>query len=197
MLLLESIKLQNKTLQNIEYHNARFNSSRADLFNIHETLKLEELIIIPDNLTNEIYKCRVSYSDTIKIIEFEKYSPKAVNSLKVIVCNEIDYNYKYADRSKINELYSRREDCDDILIVKNGLVTDTSFANIVFWDGDKWLTPSTPLFKGTARARLLDQQKIFESEIRRDDLSRFAKARIINAMIGLEEGLDIIDFHKK
>ncbi len=75
--------------------------------------------------------------------------------------------------------------------MKNGFVTDTSYANIVFWDGGKWITPTSPLLHGTARDRLLDSNQITEAEIAIDDLKNYSKAKIINAMIDMDEGYDI------
>jgi 4-amino-4-deoxychorismate lyase len=76
---------------------------------------------------------------------------------------------------------------DDILIVKNGYITDASFASVVFHDGAKWITPSTPLLAGTTTARLLECHAIIAGEIRKGDLRHFKKAALINAMIDLED----------
>ena len=59
-----------------------------------------------------------------------------------------------------------RQDKDDILIVKNGLLTDTSIANIALYDGNDWYTPLHPLLKGTKRAELLDKGVLKEKEIK-------------------------------
>lgn len=194
MQLLETIKIQNRQPQNIAWHNQRFNRSRLDLFGIKDALTLEKIIQIPDDLNYEVIKCRIIYSKEIETIEFEKYILLKINSLKIIECNDIDYSYKYYDRRKLNELFQQKENCDDILIVKNGFVTDTSFANIVFWDGDKWITPASPLLHGTARLRLIDEGQIIESDITIDELGKFEKARIINAMNDLTNGIDITKF---
>jgi len=192
--LLETIKVKDSQLQNINWHNVRFNHSRRKLFGIKEELKLETFIKIPPDLTNAIYKCRLTYSKEIEKIEFEKYFPRTILSLKIVEFNEIQYAFKYKDRSKIDELFRLKENCDDILIVKNGLITDTSYANIVFWDGQKWITSSSPLLNGTARNRLLSEGKISEAKITIEDLKIFKKARIINAMNDLRESPDIHKF---
>lgn len=189
--LFEVIKIQNRQLQNINYHNDRLNKSRFIAFGINESIKLENQITIPPNLDNQIYKCRVIYGDKIEKIEFESYQPRIINSLKIIHHNTIDYSIKYHDRKIINKLFGQRGNCDDILIIKNKFVTDISYANIVFWDGSKWLTPSTPLLPGTKRQRLIDEKKIIEKEIKINDLHSFEKARIINAMIDLDDSNDI------
>ncbi len=193
--LFEVIKVQNRQLQNIDYHNDRLNHSVLAIFGIENHIDLEKFIKIPVDLDDQIYKCRVIYSNKIEKIQFELYTQKIINSLKLVECNDIDYRYKYFDRSKINELFEKRENCDDILIVKNGFVSDTSYANIIFWDGSRWVTPSSPLLPGTKRQKLIDHNIIIEKEIRVRDLPSFEKARIINAMIDLENRDDIFIFN--
>ena len=65
---------------------------------------------------------------------------REIRSLKVVVDDRIDYSFKSADRSSLNRLTAQKGDCDEIIIVKNGLVTDTSFTNIAVFDGEQWLT---------------------------------------------------------
>ena len=192
--LFEVIKVQNRQLQNIEYHNNRMSRALNEVFGVKKPILLEQKIIIPEQLNNQIYKCRVIYSNKIEKIEFEPYQSRKINSLKIVTHDTIDYSVKYYDRKIINELYEQRGDCDDILIIKNGFVTDTSYANIVFWDGKNWITPTTPLLPGTKRKKLMDEKKIIEKEIKVSDLQSFEKARIINAMIDLEESNDILIF---
>jgi len=194
--LFEVIKVKNRLLQNINYHNDRLNRSRIKVFGIKQPINLENLIKIPSNFDNQIYKCRVIYSDKIEKVEFETYQPRIINSLKIVTHNTIDYSVKYYDRKIIIELFDQRGNSDDILIVKNGFVTDISFANIVFWDGSQWITPSTPLLPGTKRQQLIDEKKIIEKEIKVDDLQSFDKARIINVMIDMEESNDIFEISR-
>ena len=80
-----------------------------------------------------------------------------------------------------------REEGDDILIIKDLLVTDTSIANIAFeTSGGEWITPKNPLLKGTTRARLLDEGKLKEADIRVHELRSFTKVALLNAMIDFD-----------
>ena len=79
----------------------------------------------------------------------------------------------------------------DILIVKKEFITDTSFSNIIFFDGDNWITPSTPLLEGTKRKELLEKNIISEQEIKFSDLKNFKKAILINAMLDFDEIAEI------
>ena len=191
-LLFETIRMQDGVLQNLEYHNSRLNQSRKELFDISDSIELEQLIQIPSACKQGLYKCKVIYGKKeIKKIEFEVYQSRVIKSLRLIEANKILYNYKYTNRGSLNELLTKRERFDEILIVKNGFISDTSYSNIVFFDGMKWLTPSTPLLHGTMRSHLIAHELISETEIKVADLRHFQKARLINAMIPFESGKDI------
>ena len=129
------------------------------------------------------------YSEEIEKTEFVPYRLPIIQSLKLIHDDEIEYRYKYEDRSRINALFEKRYPCDDILIIKNGFVTDTSFCNAVFYDGEKYYTPSTPLLNGTKRRQLLAQKNIIETIIKKTDLHHFQRIHLVNAMIGLEDNI--------
>jgi 4-amino-4-deoxychorismate lyase len=131
-----------------------------------------------------LYKCRLTYDDQVQDVEFLPYVAKPVESLKIVESDSIEYEYKYKDRSAIDKLFKRRGACDDILIIKNDLVTDSSYSNIVFRKGKKWITPWSALLKGTMRQSLIEQNTIQEEDIRVEDIRDFDSCRIINAMLG-------------
>jgi 4-amino-4-deoxychorismate lyase len=190
-LLFETIRIQDGVLQNIEYHNIRLNHSRKSLYKSPDEIDLEQVIKIPATCKTGLFKCRVVYSKEVKNIEFEPYLPHTVKSLRLIEDNQISYNYKYTNRGSLNTLLTKRERFDEILIIKKLLITDTSYSNIVFFDGSQWVTPSTPLLHGTMRNFLLERKLIVEMPIKVADLKSFQKARLINAMNPLETGKDI------
>ncbi len=190
-LLFETIRLQDGVLQNLEYHNLRLNHTRKTLYKSPDTIDLEKIIQIPPDCTKGLYKCKVVYSREVKGIDFQLYQPHVVKSLRMIEADTISYNYKYSNRGRINELLAKRERFDEILIIKNGYITDTSYSNIIFFDGEYWFTPSTPLLPGTMRSFLLKNNLISEKVIKVPDLKLYQKARLINAMNPFESGKDI------
>jgi 4-amino-4-deoxychorismate lyase len=183
--LLETIQLENGMLQNMEYHNCRCNQSRFELFGLSEEIQLEQFIQIPEHCTVEVFRCRVIYSEEIVNIGFLPHQPRNIKSLKIVIDDGIDYAYKFANREKLDTLLGQRGDCDEIIIVKNGLVTDSSVGNLIFFDGKKWWTPSTPLLNGTQRMKLLHQGQIAEKEIRMEEIRNFQKIGMINALYDL------------
>ena len=135
-----------------------------------------------------LYKARVVYgAQGVEAIEYAPYKMKEIHSLKVVEDNNIDYTYKSTDRSALNALAAQKGDCDEIIIVKNGLITDTSFTNLALFDGNRWLTPKHPLLHGTKRAQLLEAGIIEEAELTLEDLRKAEKVSLFNAMIDFGE----------
>lgn len=183
--LLETIKCRNGKLINIKWHNQRFNYARKKIWGFNHIIRLEDLIQIPQPNLSGLFRCRVVYSPEIEKIEFIPYSYRKIESLKLVEANDIDYSFKYANRKKLDNLFALRDNCDDILIVKNGCITDSYTANPVFYDGKDWFTPGTVLLAGTQRARLLAEKKIRLCEITLANLSEFKKIGLINAFWNL------------
>ncbi len=189
---LETIKIKQGSLQNISIHNERFNRCRKDIFGIEETLLLEKKIHLSKSTENGIFKCRVFYNKLISKIEINPYEIPNIKSLKIVHDNYIQYPYKSENRDTINRLFALKAECDDILIVRNGFITDTSYCNIVFSDGNSLITPATPLLKGCKRELLLRNKTIFEKDILLSNIHLFKKAYLINAMIDLEDKIEIM-----
>jgi len=183
-LLLETIKIENGKIQNLEYHNRRFNASRRAMFGFSALVDLSELINIPPELETGIFRCRVLYKDKIESTEFIPHQYRYFKSLKIIKADNINYSFKYADRNSIQELFKQRGACDEILIVKKGLITDTSISNIIFRQKNGyWVTPYKPLLNGTMRMSLIEKGQIRESVIRPSNLHEFTGAKLINCMM--------------
>jgi 4-amino-4-deoxychorismate lyase len=182
-LLIESIKLLDGNFFNLFYHEQRMIRSLNQLCGIHDEINLEEFLKNLNYPTKGLYKCRIIYDENSREVEFHPYSWKPVNSLKIIEHDRISYEFKYTDRKTIDRLYSLRKECDDILIVKRGQVTDSSSSNIVFKKGNTWYTPWSALLKGTQRQKLIDENKIVEEEIRLEDIASFDTFKLINAML--------------
>jgi len=180
----ETIKIVDGIIQNPLYHQKRIDDTLNHFYNAKVFNSIDELITVPHEFSNGLVKCRLSYDISENKLAFEKYETRKVNSLKLIFCDNIDYKFKYSDRTLINELLLQKEDCDDILIVKNGKLTDTSFSNIILFDRKKWITPDSPLLNGTCRQRMLKEGRIGEAQVFARNLKDFQKLILINAMRG-------------
>jgi 4-amino-4-deoxychorismate lyase len=183
---IESIRLENHRLQHLEWHNKRLNETREHFFPSAAKLALEELLVMPENLDNGVYKCRIVYGEELVDVNFQPYIPKRVQSLKLVTDDYADYTYKFENRAKLELLLTQKGEADDILIVRDQCITDTSFSNIAFFDGLHWYTPDTYLLNGTCRQRLLAEGILRETHITLHNLCYFEEMRPINAMLVLE-----------
>ena len=185
--LFETIQILNGRAMHLEWHQARLDAAIRFYYKKDVGLKLNERIKAPAMYCKGIYKCKVSYNDHSCDIEYTPYKKRKIDTLQLVDGNKLDYSLKYTDRDELNALLKRRGTCDEVLIVKKGLITDTSFTNIVLHDGNRWLTPRIALLEGTQRNRLIQEKKIFESDISTDKLQEFKCFKLINAILDFEK----------
>ena len=191
-LLLETIQILNGKPQRLDYHNDRLNRSRNQLMCSHADIYLEDYLQIPKEFSKGKVKCRVLYGQDVDKIEFASYAEKAFSKF-VLQKTDIDYPFKYADRSAFETLKTHLSPSTEIILVKNEFITDTTFSNLIFKDSSgNWFTPSTPLLEGTQREFLLDKELIEEREIRVKDLQDYTHFMLINAMLDFDEERGII-----
>lgn len=182
-LFIETMRVEAGAIANIDMHIQRMLNTCAEVFNNTPDLERLNTLIIP----SDAQKCRIVYGRDIKSIEFSNYTPRTISSLKLVEApSSLDYHLKYEDRSKLNELVALREQCDEVLIVKDGYITDTSFSNVVFTDGEKFVTPNTCLLAGTMRSKLISDGIITEQAITPTDIQKFTHIALINAMLPLD-----------
>ena len=183
-LFFETLKIENGIIQNLDLHNARLNRTILENFNITTDINLSQYITIASK--NRNYRCKILYTKEIEKVEFHPIVKREFQSFKLINTN-IKYTYKSTDRKEIDLLFKQKETCHDIIMVKNELLTDTSIANIAFFDGSVWITPKTPLFRGTYREYLLKHKLILEKNVRIKEVENYTGFAIMNAIIGFHE----------
>lgn len=198
MRLLETIQIKNGQAKRLSYHNERMNRSRHQIICATGDIYLEEVLKIPEEFQQGIVKARVLYNEQVSKIEFEHYRERKIDSFHLVE-TQMTYDFKFEDRQQFNVLKSPFLPSSEIILVKNGFITDTSYSNLVFkHKNGNWLTPNTPLFLGTQREFLLDEGLIEESEIRGSDLNQFTHFMMINAMLDFDEervfDMDILQF---
>ena len=182
-LFIETIRIDHGKACNLSRHNQRLNDTRAHFWPDSTPLQLRDHLSSP-GCEAGIVKARVVYGEIgIEDVSYSPYTMRHVHSLALMQADTIDYTYKSAGREPLNCLFALRGACDDILIVKQGLLTDTSIANIALSDGAHGYTPARPLLKGTTRAALLEEGIMQEKDIRPEDLPSFSTVRLFNAMI--------------
>lgn len=184
---IESLRVVDGHICNLAYHQQRMNKTRLEVFRQPTPLLLNDVfkgIKAPSGLA----KLRFVYDEAgIHDISCTPYTRKNIHSLRLVTANDIDYRYKSVDRSALNQLKEKQGECDEILIIRNNHITDTSYTNVALYDGKQWFTPSTPLLQGTMRQSLLDRGLLQERELLVSDLPNYKQISLFNAMMELGE----------
>ncbi|PHN06745.1 aminotransferase class IV [Flavilitoribacter nigricans] len=185
--LLETIRLENGRMPYLAAHQARLNASHRYYYDQYPAIDLSEAIDIPNSYKEGLFKLRVVYGAAIEEIDIQPYRIRPVTAVQLVQADNVQYAHKYADREALQQLFRDRTYGDDVLLIRDGLLTDTSYANIALFDGSKWFTPARPLLPGTARGRYLRAGLIHAADIHVQDLPQFREMRLINGMMEWEE----------
>jgi 4-amino-4-deoxychorismate lyase len=191
--LVESIRLDPEGPANLSYHQARFDRSRSRFYPDAVPVELREHLEPLDRPPGgKRYKVRIVYDREIREVTSRIYTVRNLEKVWLVEDDSVDYRYKYLDRSGLDRLKGsavspERAADEEILILKSGLVTDTTFSNVAFFDGREWVTPESCLLPGTRRARLLDEGRVRPVRIRGGDIDRYEEISFINAMLDLGE----------
>jgi 4-amino-4-deoxychorismate lyase len=138
-------------------------------------------------LNEAVYKCKILYDlKSNYTISFEAYQIRSIKTFSLVDIGNNDYSIKFTDRTWIN-MALQSVSTDDVIFTKDEILKDASYANIVLFDGNDWVTPAKPLLLGTKRALLLSEKKIIEKEIRVEQLKDFKSLKFINAMMLWDE----------
>jgi len=181
-LFLETIKINNGRRINLDGHNRRMNFTRNRHFHEIRDIDLRDEIEVPTEYEIGIVKCRVSYGRKVEKVEFEPYIFRNPQSFKLVNADHIDYKYKSADREALQELFAMKGEADDIIMVKDGLITDSYYANLVLLKDQVWYTPAKPLLQGTFRSKMLENEKLVEIDINEEELPYYEEIKIVNAL---------------
>lgn len=182
-MLLETLRCENARLLHCSYHQERLEKSLRSL-GIETHYDLRTLIDPPPS---GIYRCRFLYDADGYSVEFIPYTQKTISSLKLVIADTLEYSLKYSNRKALDALFDLRNGCDDVLIVKNTLLTDTTIANIALKIDGQWLTPDIPLLRGTTRERLIAEGFLTPHPLTQNDIAKATKIAVMNAMIGFIE----------
>ena len=177
---IESLAHTHGTYPLLDYHQQRVNETFERFFPDARPVQLKE--ILPVLSEAHLLKVRVEYGRDFYEVTHAHYSRNYPRSIQVVSTDSFDYQFKYADRSRLNQLYEQRGSADDILISIDDQLTDSSYANICLWKKGHWFTPSTYLLNGVMRQSLLDKGVIQEIPINISDLEQFEFISLINAL---------------
>lgn len=183
---IESIKVEHQKMHLLEFHQHRVNQTFShfgkmgslDLMAIFKKLDLDE---------DGFFKFRIAY-DLNKNYNCSliPYALPEVESFALVEANQLDYAFKFEDRKELDRLKNSAK-TEEIILVKNNHLTDTSISNLIFLKDKTWYCPDTHLLNGVMRQSLLKSKKIKECPITLQNLKDFSHFKIINAMNNLDD----------
>ena len=179
---IESIQLNDGVFKRLGLHQERVCKTMSDFYPKYKVFVLMELLSQTSFPPEGLFKCRIVYDSEIRSLEFTPYHKREIHSLRLVETQLESVPYKKEDRNLLNAAFALREDCDEIILIKNGLLTDTSFTNIAFYDGLNWFTPRIPLIYGVNRTQLVRQGILIEKDLTSSDLVNFQRVSLFNAM---------------
>lgn len=192
MEFIESICIMDGEVRHLLWHQQRVEATMHRFFPAHHfSWKLHDCIHIPEIFRQGKIKCRIVYDAHRFDVQYESYVPKVIRTLKQVEAHPpLKYAYKFSDRTALEALLNGRGDADEILICRDGWVTDLSFASIAFRKGGAWYTPALPLLAGTSWKRLVYEGKLIPSPIHQKDILLFDCYKIFNAMLDFESATE-------
>lgn len=184
--LFESILYYNG-LHNLGFHEARMSRAYLKVFGKKKKFNLKKLIEVPNLKADTKYKCRIIYQEQIESIKFSPYKEHKIKKVKFIEDDNIIYNHKFTNREMLDLHKASCQKNEEAIIIRKGLIRDSTWSNVAFWNGKEWHTPTYPLLLGTRRAQLIEDGLIISKKIRRPHLSQYSKVSFISAMSNLGE----------
>lgn len=175
--LFETIRLINGVAQHLNFHERR---ARSSVKFGELNFKFSEILGCS---LNGLVRAKVVYNEDGKLIDvnFHPYKMRKFYEFYLVDIN-FSYDKKYLNRSQID---SAKDKFDEIVMIKNGFITDTSIANIAVFDENlhRWITPANPLLKGTCTQRLLQSGFLHAKDISTNELISAKRFAIANAMM--------------
>ena len=178
---IESIKIEDQKAFLLDLHQKRVNETFAH-FGKEGSIDLAKIFKNLEHDEDGLYKLRIVYDLDKKFTsQLIPYAIPEIENFQLVENNSYDYSFKFEDRKEFERMKAKAK-TEEIIVVKNNHITDTSYTNILFLKGKEWFTPTTYLLNGVMRQHLLHEKKIKETEITLQNIKEFSHFQLINAM---------------
>lgn len=188
-MFLETIRIQDGHAHHMADHIDRMRRTALHFGFTAPALPADLDALVPHTLRTGTVRCRIVYGHTLRKLTFTPYRRRRLERLIAVDTGAMDYAFKYADRSPLERPNIPLSEADELLFVRGGYVTDTSYTNLILRRGDELVTPDTFLLDGTCRRRLLRIAQVRTAQVRLSDLSAYDELLLVNAMMPLGEAL--------
>ena len=178
---IESIKVEDQEVFLLDLHQKRVNETFAH-FGREGSIDLKKIFKDLDIDEDGLFKLRMVY-DLNKTYRTQliPYAISEIDDFQLVENNNFDYSFKFSDRTEFEKMKTKAR-AEEIIVVKNNHITDTSFSNLLFLKGKEWYTPTTYLLNGVMRQYLLKNKKIKETESTLNNIKEFSHFQLINSL---------------
>jgi len=187
-LLFETIAVIDFVPHRLEYHQDRMDRSYMHFYKKANPFNLKSLFDKKLVLSSCVYKWKIEYNEQNIHSTLTEYIPRHINTVKFIKINaDFDYSYKFVNRTYFDLLKTENHEFDELIFVKNGFLTDATYANVVLEhiNTGELHTPIIPLLNGTKRQSLINDKKVILKSINVENIFEYKRILFINAMLDL------------
>lgn len=178
---IESIKVEDQRIFLKELHQKRMNDTFSNFGQVCK-IDIYSLFLNLEHEEDGLYKFRIEYDlENNFRTQIIPYAISELYDFELVIDDEIDYSFKSAERTHLQNLKDKSH-ADEVIIVKNNRITDTSYSNLLFLKDKIWFTPKNYLLNGVMRQNLLQSKEIKETEITLDNIKEFSHFQLINAL---------------
>lgn len=189
---LETIRICDGQPLHLDWHQGRVSDTFSKFYPGAAPFRLESLFRTSTPPAGSDLRWRIRYDHISCETEFSSFQVKPLQSLQLIrLPPEYSYWYKFADRRILELASSRRGVADDVLLIRDGWITDTTVANVAFLKNNRWYTPAIPLLAGTTWKRLVTHGTLTPRPIHVHDLDRYEACAVFNALRDWDPALAI------
>lgn len=179
---IESIKVEDQKAYLIDLHQKRVNETFDHFGNGETSIDVEKIFRNLQHDEDGLYKLRISYDLERNFrTQMIPYAISEIDDFQLVENNDLDYSFKYEDRTAFEKMKAKAR-TEEIIVVQDGHITDTSFSNLLFLKGKEWFTPTTFLLNGVQRQHLLKTNRIQEAEITLQNIREYSHFQIINSL---------------
>ncbi|CAI9674647.1 MULTISPECIES: aminotransferase class IV [Elizabethkingia] len=179
---IETIRIEDSQVFLADLHQARMDRVFSHYGKENPHL-IKDYFVQQNHNEHGLYKWRIIYDlDGSISCQMVPYAVEIHNNFELVNGDHLEYFFKYENRDNINKLKASA-DAEAVIFYQNGMITDTSYSNLIFRKDNEWYTPETFLLNGVMRQHLLKSGKIKPLEISLKNIKEFSHFQMINAMI--------------
>jgi 4-amino-4-deoxychorismate lyase len=187
---IENIKADNGLYRNLAGHAVRMDRTMRRFFRqpfVQSTL----VKLLPSPPKQGVYKLTLLYSDSVISAEFSPFEKPVIKTLAMVDAGPFDYIFKSWNRDQLKAIRDF-SGADEALIVRNGFVTNTTEANIVFRDpAGALFTPLHYIHSGTKREYYIRNKTVTAYPIKQTQMDCYETVILVNSMLDIEDDVSV------